>query len=98
MNADYKDADVAILYLDEHEDAHATLKMIEAEGRKGLLISGDVGDSAFCQDAVQQTVDALGGLNVLVNNAAGIHRKRLPTSPPNNYKRLSIQIFLKCSN
>ncbi|MVN88408.1 SDR family oxidoreductase [Deinococcus sp. HMF7620] len=66
-------ADVAIVYLDETEDARATLAMIEAEGRRGLLLAGDVGDPAFCQDAVNRTVDTLGGLHVLVNNAAEQH-------------------------
>lgn len=63
-------ADVAIVYLDEHEDAQATQKMVQAEGRKVLLIPGDIQDVAFCKKAVQQTVDELGKLDVLVNNAA----------------------------
>ncbi|PTA67217.1 SDR family oxidoreductase [Deinococcus arcticus] len=69
-------ADVAIVYLDEDGDARATLAMIEAEGRRGLLLAGDVGDPAFCQSAVQRTVDTLGGLNVLVNNAAEQHPQK----------------------
>lgn len=63
-------ADVAILYLDEHEDAQATVGMVEAEGRRALAIAGDIGDVAFCQQAVQQAASQLGGLDVLVNNAA----------------------------
>jgi NAD(P)-dependent dehydrogenase (short-subunit alcohol dehydrogenase family) len=66
-------ADVAILYLDEHEDAQATVKMVEAEGRRGLAISGDVGDVGVAKRAVQQTVDTLGRLDILVNNAAEQH-------------------------
>lgn len=66
-------ADVAVLYLDEHEDAQATLKMVQAEGRRGLVIAGDIGDVQFCQDAVGRVVQELGGLNVLVNNAAEQH-------------------------
>jgi NAD(P)-dependent dehydrogenase (short-subunit alcohol dehydrogenase family) len=66
-------ADVAIVYLDEHEDAQATVKMVQAEGRRGLCIAGDIGDVQFCQDAVKQVVHDLGGLNVLVNNAAEQH-------------------------
>ena len=66
-------ADVAILYLNEDEDAETTKKEVEEEGGRCLLISGDVGDEAFCQDAVKRTVDEFGGLNVLVNNAAEQH-------------------------
>lgn len=63
-------ADVAILYLNEHEDAEATKAAVENEGRRCLLIPGDVRDPAFCKDAVEHTVAELGKLNVLVNNAA----------------------------
>lgn len=64
-------ADVAIVYLDEENtDAEKTKKLIEAEGRKALLIKGDVADPETSVKAVQQTVDAFGGLNILVNNAA----------------------------
>lgn len=63
-------ADVAVIYLDEHEDADATRQAVEAEGRRCLLISGNVQDSAFCNDAVARAVEAFGGLDVLVNNAA----------------------------
>jgi len=63
-------ADVAIVYLDEDKDAQHTKKLIEAEGRKCLLISGDVANRQFCLDAVKQTVKAFGQLDILVNNAA----------------------------
>ena len=63
-------ADVAILYLNEHEDAAETARCVEAEGRRSLTISGDVKDMAFCQDAVEQVVRRFGRLDVLVNNAA----------------------------
>jgi NAD(P)-dependent dehydrogenase (short-subunit alcohol dehydrogenase family) len=63
-------ADVAIVYLNEHEDAEETRRCVEAEGRRCLLIPGDVRDAGFCRDAVQQTVSAFGKLDVLVNNAA----------------------------
>lgn len=62
-------ADIAIVYLDEDEDAKDTQKMIEAEGRECLLLKGDIKDSAFCKSAVEKTVETLGKLNVLVNNA-----------------------------
>ncbi|PTM57606.1 SDR family oxidoreductase [Desmospora activa] len=66
-------ADVAILYLNEHGDAQETKARVEELGRKALLLPGDIGDEIFCQHAVQQTVNSLGGLDVLVNNAAEQH-------------------------
>jgi len=66
-------ADVAILYLDEQEDAADTKRRIEAEGRKCVAIAGDVGDPGFCQDAVKRVVEAFGRLDILVNNAAEQH-------------------------
>src|SRR5437588_4145898 len=66
-------ADVAIVYLDAHEDAQKVKQQVEQEGRKCLTIAGDVGDENFCQQAVQQTVQTLGKLNILVNNAAEQH-------------------------
>ena len=63
-------ADVAIVYLNEHEDAEETKSMVEKEGRSCLLIPGDVSDKAFCASAVQQTIDEFGKLDILVNNAA----------------------------
>jgi NAD(P)-dependent dehydrogenase (short-subunit alcohol dehydrogenase family) len=63
-------ADVAVLYLDEHEDAAVTKAAVEAEGRRCLLIAGDVRDREFCFGAVAQAVEAFGKLDVLVNNAA----------------------------
>jgi NAD(P)-dependent dehydrogenase (short-subunit alcohol dehydrogenase family) len=63
-------ADVAIVYLDEHGDAEETRSAVEAEGRRAILISGDVSDPEFCEEAVETTVRELGQLDVLVNNAA----------------------------
>ena len=63
-------ADVAIVYLDEHDDAEETLRAVEAEGRRGLLIPGDVTDWSFCQEAVTSAVNEFGRLDILVNNAA----------------------------
>jgi NAD(P)-dependent dehydrogenase (short-subunit alcohol dehydrogenase family) len=63
-------ADVAIVYLDEHEDAEETRRHVEAEGRRCILLPGDVKDAEFCRRSVQQTVEALGKLDILVNNAA----------------------------
>lgn len=66
-------ADVAIMYLDEHEDAADTRKFVEAEGRRALCIPGDLGDKDFCFRAVQQVVDAFGRLDILINNAGEQH-------------------------
>lgn len=63
-------ADVAIVYLSEDEDAEETRRWVEAEGRRCVAIRGDVKDPAFCKQAVQQTVQAFGKLDILVNNAA----------------------------
>ena len=63
-------ADVAVLYLDEHEDAEQTRAHVEDEGRRCITIAGDVKQSAFCESAVQQVIDTFGRLDVLVNNAA----------------------------
>jgi NAD(P)-dependent dehydrogenase (short-subunit alcohol dehydrogenase family) len=63
-------ADVAIIYLNEHEDAEETKRAVEKEGRRCMLISGDVADSAFCKRAVDKAVSEFGRLDILVNNAA----------------------------
>lgn len=63
-------ADVAVVYLNEHEDAEETRRVVEAEGRRCVLIPGDVQDANFCKDAVEQAVKAFGKLDILVNNAA----------------------------
>jgi NAD(P)-dependent dehydrogenase (short-subunit alcohol dehydrogenase family) len=66
-------ADIAILYLCEHDDAAMTRKIVEREGRRAIAIAGDVGDKAFCERAVEETVQKLGKLDILVNNAAEQH-------------------------
>jgi NAD(P)-dependent dehydrogenase (short-subunit alcohol dehydrogenase family) len=66
-------AAVAVVYLEEHTDANETKRQVEEEGRRCVLIAGDVGDEAFCRRAVEQTVKELGGLDILVNNAAEQH-------------------------
>jgi len=62
-------ADVSIVFYNEYDDAQMTKTLIEAQGRRCLLISGDVRDQMFCQNAVSETVSAFGSLDVLVNNA-----------------------------
>jgi NAD(P)-dependent dehydrogenase (short-subunit alcohol dehydrogenase family) len=66
-------ADVAIVYLRQHEDAAETRRLVEAEGRKCLALAGDVGDEAFCRKAVAEAAKAFGRLDILVNNAAEQH-------------------------
>jgi NAD(P)-dependent dehydrogenase (short-subunit alcohol dehydrogenase family) len=63
-------ADVAIAYLEEHEDAERTAELIRAEGRRCELLPGDLADGAHCREVVRRTVDTLGGLDLLVNNLA----------------------------
>src|SRR5215207_3844293 len=62
-------ADVAILYLCEHDDAAFTKGVVEKEGRRAITIAGDIGDKDFCDRAVEQTARERGRLDVLVNNA-----------------------------
>src|ERR687891_1832601 len=66
-------ADIAILYLCEHDDAAKTKEIVEKEGRKAITIAGDIGSKDFCEKAVKQTLDELGGLDILVNNAGEQH-------------------------
>jgi len=66
-------ADVGIVYKDEHKDAQDAQRMVEQEGRRCILIAGDVGDENFCRQAVEQVVQELGHLDILVNNAAEQH-------------------------
>ncbi len=66
-------ANLTLVYLDEHEDAEDTRRIVERHGGKCLLIAGDIGDEDFCQTCVQETIDAYGRLNILVNNAAEQH-------------------------
>jgi NAD(P)-dependent dehydrogenase (short-subunit alcohol dehydrogenase family) len=63
-------ADVAIVYLNEHQDAEETRRYVEKEGRQCLLLPGNVKDSRFCVQAVEKTVAEFSGLDILVNNAA----------------------------
>jgi NAD(P)-dependent dehydrogenase (short-subunit alcohol dehydrogenase family) len=69
-------ADIAIVYLNEQDDAHKTKEMVEKEGRRCLLVSGDIGDEAFCQEAVAETVKEFKRLDILVNNASEQHPQK----------------------
>ncbi|GAB3789993.1 SDR family oxidoreductase [Virgibacillus kimchii] len=66
-------ADVAVIYLDEHEDAEETKRLVEMEGQQCLLINGDIGQQSFCEAAVTETLNKFQKINILVNNAAEQH-------------------------
>jgi NAD(P)-dependent dehydrogenase (short-subunit alcohol dehydrogenase family) len=68
-----EDADVSVVYLEEDKDANETKRRVEKEGRKCLLIAGDVGQEEFCRKTVEQTVKEFGKIDILVNNAAEQH-------------------------
>lgn len=68
-------ADVTIVYLDEHDDAEKTRSLVQDEGRKALLVAGDVGSKSFCEDVARQTLDEFGRLDVVVCNAAEQHAR-----------------------
>ncbi len=66
-------ADIAVLYLCEHDDANKTVAIVEGEGRRAIAIAGDIGDKDFCDRAIAETVAKLGGVDILVNNAGEQH-------------------------
>jgi NAD(P)-dependent dehydrogenase (short-subunit alcohol dehydrogenase family) len=63
-------ADVAIAYLDEHEDAKATERLVREAGRHAVLLPGDISDDSQCADIISATIEAFGRIDILVNNAA----------------------------
>lgn len=63
-------ADVLIAYLNEEEDAQETRRLVEEAGRRAVLVKGDIGDESLCRDIVGQAMQAFGGIDILVNNAA----------------------------
>lgn len=71
----YEGADVAIAYLDEHDDALESQRLVEEQGRRAITIAGDLGDELHCRDVVERTVAELGALNVLVNHAGEQHAR-----------------------
>lgn len=66
-------ADVVVCYYDEHEDAQATRKLVEAEGRQCVLVAGDIGEESHCNEIVHKAMEAYGRIDILVNNAAEQH-------------------------
>jgi len=63
-------ADILIAYLDEHEDAHEVKALIEQEGRNAVLVAGDLRSPEHCRSVIKQAVEGLGGVDILINNAA----------------------------
>src|SRR4029453_1874677 len=68
-------ADIAISYLCEQDDAAKTKEIVETEGRRAIAIAGDIGDKAFCERAVKQTIEELGGVEILVKKAGQQQRR-----------------------
>ncbi|MDG5488497.1 SDR family oxidoreductase [Sphingomonas sp. BGYR3] len=66
-------ADIAIVYLNEHDDADESRRIVEAEGRRAITIAGDIGDKSFCAAAAQTVIDAFSTVDILVNNAGEQH-------------------------
>lgn len=66
-------ADVVVVYLSEHDDAHATKARVEKLGQRCLVLAGDIGEEAFCLNVVNQTLKAFGRIDILVNNAGEQH-------------------------
>ncbi len=66
-------ADVAIVYLNEHSDAHDTVALVEKEGRRALALAGDVGTPSWCFESVERTLREFDHIDILVNNAAEQH-------------------------
>jgi NAD(P)-dependent dehydrogenase (short-subunit alcohol dehydrogenase family) len=69
-------ARVAIVYLEEDNDAEDTAELVEAEGSEAILLRGDIGDKSFCEAAVKETIAKFGRLDVVVNNAAEQHPQK----------------------
>lgn len=71
-------AQVAILYKDEEKDARETVRLVEEEGSKAIAIQGDIGDRDYCIEAVSETIERLGGLDIAIANAAEQHAQTRP--------------------
>jgi hypothetical protein len=82
-------ADVLVSYLEQHEDANDTVSLIEAAGRRGIAVAGDIGDGAHSARLVQQARDEFGRIDVLVNNAATQQRRQgVDDVPPEEWDRI----------
>jgi NAD(P)-dependent dehydrogenase (short-subunit alcohol dehydrogenase family) len=69
---------ISILYLEEHDDAKETQRLVEAEGSQAILFAGDVGDEMFCWESVERTFEEFGRIDILINNAAEQHETEDP--------------------
>lgn len=69
---------ISILYLEEHDDADETVRLVEAEGSQAIKFAGDVGDEMVCWEAVERTFEEYGRIDILVNNAAEQHETKDP--------------------
>jgi NAD(P)-dependent dehydrogenase (short-subunit alcohol dehydrogenase family) len=82
-------ADVLISYLNEDPDAQETVRVVEESGRKGVAVPGDIGDPQHCKDIVQRAVSELGGVDILVNNAAfQMQHNSITEIPPEEIERV----------
>jgi NAD(P)-dependent dehydrogenase (short-subunit alcohol dehydrogenase family) len=82
-------ADVLIAYLNEDPDAEETVRVVEEAGRKGVAVAGDIGDRQHCFDIVQRAVSELGGVDILVNNAAfQMQHQSITEIPPEEIERV----------
>ena len=80
--------DIAINYLEEEQsDAEETARAVEAEGRRCILLPGDLTEAAFCRELVYRTRDELGSIDILVSNAAHQNRKQLEDLTPTEFDR-----------
>ena len=69
-------ADVVIVYFNEDQDATKTKQLVEKEGRKCMLLAGDIGNEDFCKSVIEQTLSKFGKIDILVNNAAEQHPQK----------------------
>ncbi len=69
-------ANVVIPYLEEHEDAQVSKTLVENAGGKCLLLSGDLGNTSFCEEVIEKTIQEFGSIDILVNNAAEQHPQK----------------------
>jgi NAD(P)-dependent dehydrogenase (short-subunit alcohol dehydrogenase family) len=69
-------ADVAVVYLNEHQDAAETERLVKEKGRKCIVLAGDIGDESFCEVLVKAVVDEFGRIDILINNAAEQHPQK----------------------
>lgn len=82
-------ADVIVAYLDEDDDANETVRLIEDSGRRGIAVAGDLGDEAHCRRLIERARDELGGIDILVNNAAAQReRQQIEEVPTEEWERI----------